>query len=55
MIGNGSSPLMRKDYVLEVGGYDPELRAQNAEGCEDWKLYLALAERYEVAVVREPW
>jgi len=51
-VGNGSSPLMRKDYVLEAGGYDPELRAQNAEGCEDWKLYLALAERYEFAVVR---
>lgn len=52
-IGNGSSPLMRKDYVLEAGGFDPELRARNAEGCEDWKLYLALAERYEFAVVRE--
>ncbi len=51
-VGNGSTPLMRKDYVLEAGGYDPEFRAQNAEGCEDWKLYLALAERYEFAVVR---
>ena len=52
-VGNGSTPLMRKDYVLEAGGYDPELRARNAEGCEDWKLYLALAERYEFAVVRD--
>jgi len=53
LIGNGSTPLMRRDHVLQAGGYDPELRAQNAEGCEDWKLYLALAERYEFAVVRE--
>ena len=53
LIGNGSTPLMRKDRVLEAGGYDPELRAQDAEGCEDWKLYLRLAERYEFAVVRE--
>jgi glycosyltransferase involved in cell wall biosynthesis len=53
-IGNGSTPLMRKDYVLEAGGYDPAFRAQDAEGCEDWKLYLALAERYEFAAVREP-
>jgi glycosyltransferase involved in cell wall biosynthesis len=51
-VGNGSTPLMRKDYVLEAGGYDPELRARNAEGCEDWKLYLALAERYEFALIR---
>jgi glycosyltransferase involved in cell wall biosynthesis len=53
-IGNGSTPLMRKDYVLEAGGYDPAFRAQDAEGCEDWKLYLALAERYDFAAVREP-
>ena len=53
LLGNGSTPLMRKDRLLEAGGYDPELRAQNAEGCEDWKLYLSLAERYDFAVVRE--
>jgi len=51
LIGNGSTPLMRKDRVLEVGGYDPELRAREAQGCEDWKLYLSLAERYDFAVV----
>ena len=52
IIGNGSAPLMRKDRVIEAGGYDTELRAQGAEGCEDWKLYLALAERYDFAVIR---
>jgi len=53
LVGNGSNPLMRRDRVLDAGGYDPKLRAQGAEGCEDWKLYLRLAERYEFAVVRE--
>ncbi len=53
-IGNGSTPLMRKDYVLAAGGYDPTFRNQDAEGCEDWKLYLTLAERYDFAAVREP-
>ena len=48
-----ASPAERKDYVLEAGGYDPAFRSQDAEGCEDWKLYLALAERYDFAAVRE--
>jgi hypothetical protein len=49
-IGNGSAPLLRRDYVLAVGGYDESLRARGGE-CEDLMLYLALAERYEVALV----
>ncbi|MBB3659312.1 glycosyltransferase involved in cell wall biosynthesis [Rhizobium sp. BK650] len=44
-IGNGSTPLMPRADVLACGGYDPALRDQKAEGCEDLKLYLALAER----------
>ena len=42
---------MRRDAVLEVGGYDESLRAQRAEGCEDWKLALLIAERHPFAVV----
>lgn len=53
VVGNGSSTLMRRAAVLEVGGYDASLRARNAQGCEDYKLYLQLAERYRFAVVRE--
>ncbi len=52
-IGNGSSPLMRKSAVLECGGYEPGLRAQKAQGCEDLLLYFRLAERHRFAVVRE--
>jgi glycosyltransferase involved in cell wall biosynthesis len=52
-VGNGSSPLIRKAALCAVGGYDPGLRAQRAEGGEDLLLYLRLAERYEFAVVPE--
>ncbi len=48
-IGNGSTPLMPRTDVLACGGYDPSLRDQEAEGCEDYKLYLALAERLPFA------
>ncbi|OWV91557.1 glycosyl transferase [Rhizobium sp. R635] len=50
-IGNGSTPLMPRDEVLACGGYDAGLRDQGAEGCEDLKLYLALAERLPFALV----
>jgi glycosyltransferase involved in cell wall biosynthesis len=50
-VGNGSSPLMRRDAVLAAGGYDAGLHAQDAQGCEDLKLYLEIAERHDFAVV----
>ncbi|PDT14649.1 glycosyl transferase [Rhizobium sp. J15] len=50
-IGNGSTPLMPRAEVLACGGYDAGLRDQGAEGCEDLKLYLALAERLPFALV----
>jgi glycosyltransferase involved in cell wall biosynthesis len=53
LVGNGSSPLMRKQAVVEAGGYDSSLRAQGAEGCEDLKLYFTIAECHRFAVVRE--
>jgi glycosyltransferase involved in cell wall biosynthesis len=52
-IGNGSTPLMPRADVLACGGYDPSLRDQGAEGCEDLKLYLALAERLPFSVAPE--
>jgi hypothetical protein len=36
-----------------VGNYNTELRAQNAQGCEDWDLYLRIAEHYQFRVVPE--
>jgi len=51
LVGNGSAALMRRDAVLEAGGYDPTLRARGAQGCEDLQLYCAIAARHHAAVV----
>lgn len=50
-VGNASSALMRKAPLVDAGGYDPSLRARRAQGCEDFKLYLSMAERGEFEVV----
>ena len=50
LIGNGSTPLMKRQVVLACGGYDSGLHAANAQGCEDLKLYLAIAEHHDYAV-----
>ena len=52
-VGGGSPALMRKEAILKSGGYDTSLRANSAQGCEDWKLYVQISERYEFVVVRE--
>jgi glycosyltransferase involved in cell wall biosynthesis len=43
-IGNASVPLVRRDALLSIGGWDASLRARAAQGCEDWQVYLRLAE-----------
>lgn len=53
-VGHASSPLMRTDGMRQVGGYDTSLRASAAQGCEDWQLYLRLAEFGEFAVIKLP-
>jgi glycosyltransferase involved in cell wall biosynthesis len=45
---NGSVPLIRRSDLDAVGGYDT---ASLCAGSEDWKLYFALAEICEFAVV----
>lgn len=52
-IGNASVPLFRRSCLKHVGGYDPSLRLQGGEGCEDWDLCLRMAARYKVGVVPE--
>jgi glycosyltransferase involved in cell wall biosynthesis len=52
-IGNASVPLFRRNYLEKVGGYNPDLRAQQAQGCEDWEVCLRLAEICEFRVVTE--
>jgi len=49
-IGNASAPLIRARDLRAIGGWDPGLRAQGAQGCEDWQAYLRLAERGDFAL-----
>ena len=48
IVGNGSTPLIRRMYIDEVGGFDVDLSL-----CEDWKFYTALAGVCEFAVIPE--
>jgi glycosyltransferase involved in cell wall biosynthesis len=52
-IGCASVPLIRRSCLKQVGGYNVSMRAQHAQGCEDWDLLLRLAEKYPFAVVPE--
>ncbi|MDY7013342.1 MAG: glycosyltransferase family A protein [Cyanobacteriota bacterium] len=52
-LGNASATLMRRSCLEQIGGYNSQLREQKAQGCEDWDLYLRLAERYPFRVVPE--
>jgi glycosyltransferase involved in cell wall biosynthesis len=53
IVGNGSTPLVRRKCLIECGGFDSALRARHAQGCEDLKLWLAIAERYDFTLVPE--
>jgi glycosyltransferase involved in cell wall biosynthesis len=50
IIDSASNPLIRRSYLDTVGGYDSN-RTLGTDTAEDWKLYLALAEICEFAVV----
>ncbi|MBW4654624.1 MAG: glycosyltransferase family 2 protein [Kaiparowitsia implicata GSE-PSE-MK54-09C] len=52
-IGNASATLIRRDCLDAIGGYDASLNARQAQGCEDWDLYLRLSERYQFWAVPE--
>lgn len=49
-LGNASSTVIRRSALAEIGGYDASLKQRQAQGCEDWDLYLRLAEKYEYCV-----
>jgi hypothetical protein len=51
--GSASVPLFRKHCIEEAGGYNEQLAATGAGGCEDWELVLRVAERYKAAAVPE--
>lgn len=50
-VGCASVPLMRTAAVVSAGGYDADFRRAGAEGCEDYSLYLKLAESWQFALV----
>lgn len=51
IVGHGSGALMRRAAVERAGGFDTGLKARNAGGCEDWKLYFQIAEHHAVGLV----
>lgn len=53
LVGHASGALLRRECLLEVGGFDESLRARGAQGCEDLAFYLAVAARWRFAVVRD--
>lgn len=46
---NGSAAMIRRSALVAVGGFEP-----GVGGCEDYALYLRLAERWPFGVVRAP-
>lgn len=52
-LGNASASLIKRTYLQKVKGYRTDMQQQQAHGCEDWDLYLRLAEICEFRVVKE--
>ncbi|MBS3647232.1 glycosyltransferase family 2 protein [Pseudaminobacter sp. 19-2017] len=50
-VGNGSSLMLRRAAFDAAGGFDPSLRARNAQGCEDMLMCLRVAAQFEFRVV----
>jgi hypothetical protein len=50
-VGNGSAALVRREALHATGGFEPRLRAQDAQGCEDVLFYCRVAEAFEFEVV----
>ena len=53
-VGNGSAALVRRQALVDAGGFDSRLHEAGAHGCEDYLFYCRVAERYEFEVVEEP-
>lgn len=51
-IGNGSACMIRKHCFDTVGLYNTSFFKHNAQGCEDYDLYLRIAEKFEFKVVK---
>jgi glycosyltransferase involved in cell wall biosynthesis len=52
-VGNGSGVMVRREALVAANGFDGQLRATGAQGCEDLLFYCRVAEAYHFAVVPE--
>lgn len=50
-VGNGSAALVRRQALIDAGGFDSGLWRAGAQGCEDILFYARVAERHHFAVV----
>lgn len=49
IVGSTSFPLIRKKYLEEIGGFDPDMPAS-----QDYDVWLRLAQKYRIIYVNEP-
>ena len=52
-LGTASATMIRRECFEKVSGYDSQFRTESKQGCEDWDLYLRIAQYYQFAVVPE--
>jgi glycosyltransferase involved in cell wall biosynthesis len=50
-IGHASSPLIRRQALVEAGGFDSGLREAGIHGCEDMLIYHRIARRFHFGLV----
>ena len=50
-VGHASSPLIRRQALVEAGGFDSGLRDAGIHGCEDVLIYYRIARRYHFGLV----
>jgi glycosyltransferase involved in cell wall biosynthesis len=53
IVGNASVPLLRTAALTRVGYYLTRAEQRGAQGCEDWDLYIRIAENFCIRLVPE--
>lgn len=51
LVACGSNVLVRREVLVDTGGFDPGLRAAGGQGCEDWLFCCRVAEHWHYAGV----
>lgn len=50
-VGHASSPLIRRQALVEAGGFDSGLRDAGIHGCEDMLIYHRIARKYHFGLI----